>query len=104
MPAFVPLRRSVQQKVQLRDKDGQLQDPTMQVRQLEQHYRKLYATDDGTEIEGEPRAPIQIMLKAEDMAEAIASLSPHKATPPGLATNSLWKVNADIVPLPCAHG
>ena len=31
------------------------------------------------------------------MAEAIASLSPHKATPPGLATNSLWKVNADIV-------
>eukprot|EP00439_Symbiodinium_sp_Y106_P056973 s2801_g8.t1 len=89
--------KRVQQKVQLRNKDGHLQDPTIQVRQLEQHYRKLYATDDGTEIEGAPRAPIQIMLKAEEMAAAIASLSPHKATPPGLATNSLWKVNADIV-------
>eukprot|EP00439_Symbiodinium_sp_Y106_P071809 s2461_g13.t1 len=89
--------KRIQQKVQLRNEDGHLQDPTIQVRQLEQHYRKLYATDDGTEIEGAPRAPIQIMLKAEEMAEAIASLSPHKATPPGLATNSLWKVNADIV-------
>ena len=31
------------------------------------------------------------------MAQALAALSPHKATPPGLATNSLWKVTADIV-------
>ena len=89
--------KRIQQKVQLRNADGHLQDPTIQVRQLEQHYRKLYATDEGIEIEGAPRASIQIMLKTEELAKAIAGLSPHKATPPGLATNSLWKVNADIV-------
>ena len=37
-------------KVQLRDGDGQIQDPEVQLQQLMQHYKKLYAADEDREI------------------------------------------------------
>ena len=84
-------------KVQLRDGDGQIQDPEVQLQQLTRHYKKLYAADADPEIVGPDRRPICLDIPVDAMTQALAGLSPHKATPPELATNSLWKVTADIV-------
>eukprot|EP00439_Symbiodinium_sp_Y106_P059753 s480_g8.t1 len=84
-------------KVQLRDVDGQLQDPEVQLRQLTKHYKQLYAAEEDPAIIGSDRSPIRLDVTVDAMAQALAALSPHKATPPGLATNSLWQVTADIV-------
>ncbi|CAE6947708.1 unnamed protein product [Symbiodinium sp. CCMP2592] len=89
--------KSSKPKVQLRDSDGHLQDPKTQLQQLETHYRKLYAEDEDSTIQGPPRAPICIDVTEAEMTMALSKLSPHKATPPGLATNSLWRLTSDIV-------
>ena len=44
------LQKSQRIKVQLRDGDGQIQDPEVQLQQLMQHYKKLYAADEDREI------------------------------------------------------
>ena len=92
---LAPKSQSV--KVQLRDADGQLQDPEVQLRQLAKHYKQLYAAEEDPAIVGSERRPIRLDVTVDVMTQALAALSPHKATPPGLATNSLWKVTADIV-------
>ena len=84
-------------KVQLRDSRGQLQSPGEQLQQLEKHYRKLYAADADPEIAGETRAPVTLHIAPDAMAKALAQLSPHKATPPGQATNSIWRLTSDVV-------
>ena len=57
----------------------------------------FYAAEEDPAIIGSDRSPIRLDVTVDAMAQALAALSPHKATPPGLATNSLWKVTADIV-------
>ncbi|CAE7475477.1 Pol [Symbiodinium sp. CCMP2592] len=94
--------KSSKPKVQLRDSGGHLQDPKIQLQQLETHYRKLYAADEDTSIQGPQRTPIHIEVTEAEMTLALSQLSPHKATPPNLATNSLWRLTSDIVaPLLC---
>ncbi|CAE7535527.1 Pol, partial [Symbiodinium sp. CCMP2592] len=94
--------KSSKPKVQLRDSGGHLQDPKTQLKQLETHYRKLYAADEDTSIQGPQRTPIHIEVTEAEMTLALSQLSPHKATPPHLATNSLWRLTSDLVaPLLC---
>ena len=83
---LAPKSQSV--KVQLRDVDGQLQDPEVQLRQLAKHYKQLYAAEEDPAIIGSDRSPIRLDVTVDAMAQVLAALSPHKATPPGLATNS----------------
>ena len=84
-------------KVQLRDSKGQLQSAGEQIQQLETHYRKLYAADADPKVAGETRAPVTLQIEPADMTRALAQLSPHKATPPGQATTSVWRIASDIV-------
>ena len=84
-------------KVQLRDSKGQLQSAGEQIQQLEAHYRKLYAADADPKVAGETRAPVTLHIEPADMTRALAQLSPHKATPIGQATNSIWRIASDIV-------
>ncbi|CAE7308635.1 unnamed protein product, partial [Symbiodinium microadriaticum] len=84
-------------KVQLRDDKGQLQSAGDQIRQLETYYRRLYAADEDPAVAGEARAPVHIRIDPGQMTKALSQLSPHKATPPGKATNSLWRLTADLV-------
>ncbi|CAE7491773.1 unnamed protein product [Symbiodinium sp. CCMP2592] len=94
--------KSSKPKVQLRDSGGHLQDPKTQLKQLETHYRKLYAADEDGSIQGPQRQPIHIEVTEAEMTLALSQLSPHKATPPNLATNSLWRLTSDLVaPLLC---
>ncbi|CAE7266338.1 unnamed protein product [Symbiodinium microadriaticum] len=84
-------------KVQLRDSKGQLQSAGEQIQQLEKHYRKLYAADADPKVAGETRAPVTLRIEPAAMTRALAQLSPHKATPPGQATNSVWTLASDTV-------
>ena len=83
-------------KVQLRDEHGQLQSAGDQIKQLEKHYRHLYAADKDPVVAGEARAPVTLRIDPGQMTRALSQLSPHKATPPGQATNSLWRLTADL--------
>ena len=38
-----------------------------------------------------------LRIEPADMTRVLAQLSPHKATPPGQATNSVWRIASDIV-------
>ena len=89
-------------KVQLRDSKGQLQSAGEQIKQLETHYRKLYAADVDPAIAGETRAQVKLQIEPDDMTRVLAQLSPYKATPPGQATTSVWRLASDIVsPILC---
>ncbi|CAE7732421.1 unnamed protein product [Symbiodinium sp. CCMP2592] len=59
--------KSSKPKVQLRDSGGHLQDPKTQLKQLETHYRKLYAADEDTSIQGPQRTPIHIEVTEAEM-------------------------------------
>ena len=83
-------------KVQLRDDKGQLQSADEQIKQLETYYRSLYAADKDPAVAGEARAPVTLCIDPGPMTQALSQLSPHKATPPGQATNSLWRLTADL--------
>ncbi|CAE7211158.1 unnamed protein product, partial [Symbiodinium sp. CCMP2456] len=84
-------------KVQLRDPQGRLQDPAEQLKQLEKHYRGLYAADSDSETAGPRRAAVQLDIDSAALAKALAALSPYKATPPDLASNALWRITSDVV-------
>ena len=55
--------KQVKTKVQLRDPHGRLQDEATQIKQLETHYRKLYAADEPSEKAGPPRTTICLHLQ-----------------------------------------
>ncbi|CAE7423381.1 Pol, partial [Symbiodinium sp. CCMP2592] len=82
--------KSSKPKVQLRDSGGHLQDPKTQLKQLETHYRKLYAADEDGSIQGPQRQPIHIeVTEAEmtlaDLGPCCASLVPMV---PAMASNT----------------
>ena len=83
-------------KVQLRDDKGQLQSANEQIEQLETYYRKLYAADKDSAVAGPARAPVTLSIDPAQLTSALSKLSPYKATPPGKATNSLWRLTADL--------
>ena len=90
-------------KVQLRDDKGQLQSASEQIEQLETYYRKLYAADKDSAVAGTARAQVTLCIDPEQLTRALSQLSPYKATPPGKATNSLFRLTADLTaPILCA--
>ncbi|CAE7260283.1 LINE-1 retrotransposable element ORF2 protein [Symbiodinium microadriaticum] len=91
------LLKKAKAKVQLRDDKGQLQSAGDQIKQLETHYRRLYAADEDPAVAGEARAPVNLKIDPGHMTRALSQLSPYKATPPGKATNSLWRLTADLI-------
>ncbi|CAE7020812.1 Pol [Symbiodinium sp. CCMP2456] len=91
-PPFDPLRIA-----------RRLQEPAEQLQQLERHYRSLYAADSTPETAGLPRAAIRLDIDPAALARALATLSPHKATPPELASNALWRITSDVVAPVIAH-